>query len=186
MRSYIFGCLQVNGGFRVRHYFLSLAISFFGMKILFFLIALILLLSSSGYTQKQLVLVKGNKVLAKINEGDYIRFKRKDRDHFTKGFIGGIHQDHFRIGEDTTYLYNVEAVDARGRATSGFKIRQSGVMLIVVGSALLLIDAVNSDEVSPGTVAVSGAFIASGIVMQFVNDDIFKITRKKKMIVMGN
>lgn len=156
------------------------------MKFYFLSVTLILLIASSGYAQRQLVLVKKNKVLAKINEGDYIRFKRKDRDHYTKGFIGGIHKDFFRIGEDTTYLYNIEAVDARGMATSGFKIRQSGVILIVAGSMLLLIDAINSDDVSPGILAASGAFIASGIVMQFVNDDIFKTSHKKKVIIMGN
>ncbi len=155
------------------------------MKILFFLIALILLLSSSGYTQKQLVLVKGNKVLAKINEGDYIRFKRKDRDHFTKGFIGGIHLDYFRIGEDTTYLHNIAAVDMRGRQ-SGFKVRQGGVMLIVAGSALMLINAVNSQDFNSGIIAVSGAFITTGIFMLFVNNDIFKTGHKKKVIIMAH
>jgi len=155
------------------------------MKIYLLTFTLILLISSFGYSQKQLVLVKRNKVLAKINEGDYIRFKRKDRDHFTKGFIGSIYQDYFRIGEDTTYLHNIEAVDARGMATSGFKIRQSGVILIVAGSVLLLIDAINSDSVSPGIAATSGAFIVSGIVMQFVNDDIYKIGRRKKITIIG-
>ena len=58
-------------------------------------------------------------------------------------------------------------------------------MLIVAGTALVLIDALNSDNVGPGVAIVSGGLITTGIFMQFVNNDIFKIGRKKKIITMG-
>ena len=155
-----------------------------GMKILiFFFVAL--LLYSTGNAQKQLALVKQNKIIVRITEGEFIRFKRKDRDHFTRGFIGGIHQDYFRIGEDTTYLYEVAAIDLRNRPNSGFKVRQTGIMLIVTGVAVVLIDAFNSHSVDSGVATVSGSLIATGIFMQFVNNDIFKIGRKKRIITMG-
>ena len=155
-----------------------------GMKILiFFFVAL--LLYSTGNAQKQLALVKQNKIIVRITEGEFIRFKRKDRDHFTRGFIGGIHQDYFRIGEDTTYLYDVAAIDLRNRPNSGFKVRQTGIMLIVTGVAVVLIDAFNSHSVDSGVATVSGSLIATGIFMQFVNNDIFKIGRKKRIITMG-
>ena len=156
------------------------------MRILVCSIIWILTFSVSGYSQKQLVLIKQNKVIVRINEGEFLRFKRKDQDHFTKGFIGGIHQDYFRIGEDTTYLFNVAAIDMRGRPNSGFKTRQSGVMLILAGTALVLIDALNSDNVGPGVAIVSGGLITTGIFMQFVNNDIFKIGHKKRIITFGN
>jgi len=141
---------------------------------------------STGYAQKQLVLVKKNKILARIGEGEYIRFKRKDRDNYNRGIIEGIHQDYFRIGDDTTYLYNVAAVDTKGRATSGFKIRQSGVILMVAGGILFLTEAAHSNQADSGVLIVSGAFMATGLAMQFFNDDTFKISRKKKIITMGN
>ena len=156
------------------------------MKILIFLIALFLLSSPEGFSQKQLVLVKKNKILLRISEADFIRFKLKGQDHYSKGFIQGIHQDFFTIGQDTTYLYNVTAVDVTGRGTSGFKIRESGMVLMGAGAILLIINAINSDKIDDGVAIVSGALIGTGLFMQFVNDDNFKISHKKKIITMGN
>ena len=155
------------------------------MKILIFTILFSWILSSSVLAQKQLVLVKQNKVIVRINEGEFIRFKRKGQDHFTKGIIEGIQQDSFRIGEDTTYLYDVAAIDLRGRPNSGFKVRQSGIMLIIAGSALVVINAINSNDIGSGITVVSGAFITTGIFMLFVNNDIFKINHKRRIIIMG-
>ena len=155
------------------------------MKILIFTILFSWILSSSVLAQKQLVLVKQNKVIVRINEGEFIRFKRKGQDHFTRGIIEGIQQDSFRIGEDTTYLYDVAAIDLRGRPNSGFKVRQSGIMLIIAGSALVVINAINSNDIGSGITVVSGAFITTGIFMLFVNNDIFKINHKRRIIIMG-
>jgi hypothetical protein len=154
------------------------------MRILFFTILLAGIFSSPAYSQKQLVLVKKNKVMTRISEGESIRFRRKGEDHFTRGIIEGIQRESFRIGEDTTYLYNVAAIDLKGKSNGGFKVRQSGVMLIVAGSALVVISAINTGDLGPGITSVSGAFIATGIFMLFVNNDLFKIGRKKKVIVM--
>ena len=155
------------------------------MKIFFFAVLFSWIFSSSAQSQKQLVLVKKNKVIVRISEGESIRFKRKGQDHFTKGIIEGIQSESFRIGEDTTYLYDVAAVDLRGRPNSGFKVRQSGIMLIIAGSALLAINALNSQDTGSGITVVSGAFITTGIFMLFVNNDIFKVGSKKKVIAMG-
>jgi hypothetical protein len=154
------------------------------MRIIFFVTLFCCIFSSSAYSQKQLVLVKKNKVISRISEGEFIRFKRKGENHFTRGIIEGIQKESFRMGEDTTYLYNVAAIDLRGKPNSGFKVRQSGVMLIVAGSALLVISAINTGDLGPGITSVSGAFITTGIFMLFINNDIFKIGRKKKVIVM--
>ena len=155
------------------------------MKILIFTILFSWILSSSALAQKQLVLVKQNKVIVRINEGEFIRFKRKGQDHFIRGIIEGIQQESFRIGEDTTYLYDVAAIDLRGRPNSGFKVRQSGIMLIIAGSALVVINAINSNDIGSGITVVSGAFITTGIFMLFVNNDIFKINHKRRIIIMG-
>lgn len=156
------------------------------MKILLLATLFSVIFSNAVLSQKQLVLVKKNKVIVRINEGEFIRYKRKNEDHFTKGIIAGIQQEFFRIGEDTTYIYNVAAIDLRGRPNSGFKVRQSGAMLIVAGVALILIEAINSGDVGSGIATVSGAAIVTGTFMLFVNNDIFKIGRKKKIITIGH
>jgi len=157
-----------------------------GVRILFFSIAAGLLTPSLAYSQRQLVLIKKSKTVLRLNEGEYIRFKRKDRDHYNKGVIQGIHRDYFTIGEDTTYYYNVAVVDVSGRAVSGFKVRQSGMVLIAAGAVLLIANASNSDKIDKEVAIVSGAFVVTGLFMQFVNDDLFKIGRKKKITTMGN
>ena len=170
-----------------RHYFFTFnRLSKTSMKFSFLIISLLLTFSNPGYSQKQLVLIKQNKIVLRISEGEFIRFKRKDQNHFTRGFIGGIQQEYFRIGDDTTYLYNVAAIDLHGRPNSSLITSRSGITLIIAGAVLTLIDALNSNDVASGTVAVSGALITSGIVMQFFNNDIFKIGRKKKIITMGD
>ncbi len=152
---------------------------------LLFLLTLLCLCSFEVVAQKQLVLIKKNKVVARISEGDFIRFRRKGEDHFTKGFIEGIKQDFFRIGEDTTYLYDVAAVDLRGHSNSAFKLKDAGVKLIAVGSLLVLADLFNSHKVDHGVVIVSSALIGSGIILQFFNNDIYKMNHKRRIITMS-
>ena len=166
-------------------FFIFGPLSIMRMKIIFFC-GLSILFSTRGFSQKQLVLVKQNKVIVRIHEGEYIRFKRKDQDHFTKGTIEGIQQESFRIGADTTYLFDIAAIDLRGRPNSGFKVKQSGFMLLTAGVILVLIEAFNSGDIGSGIPAVSGALITTGAFMLFVNNDIFKIGRKKRIITMGN
>ncbi|MBX2964351.1 MAG: hypothetical protein KF687_17715 [Cyclobacteriaceae bacterium] len=142
--------------------------------------------------QQRLVMLKGNKIITSFYEGDYIRFKRKDRDHFTVGLIGGLTLDYFRTGQDTTYLYQLEKVDLSEREKGGFQTRQIGAMLIVSGVVLFLGDMVNETLVNDrpytvdnGVLAVSVAMVGTGALMQFLNNDNFVFGRRKKAVVMG-
>jgi len=144
----------------------------------------------AGHGQRQLVLVKENKIVSRFSEGDQMRFKRKDRDFFQAGTITGIYREYFKMGEhDTTWLYQVKAIDLRGHSHSGFKTAESGAKLILAGVLLILIDALNSQNgfngVDTGMIVVSSTLVGTGILMQFVNNNVFKIGRKKKVIVMG-
>jgi len=147
---------------------------------------------SDCWGQLDLVLIKKNSIVTRIKEGERIRFKRKDRDHFQTGMITGIHQDYFRIGEDTTYLHRVESIDMAGRPNTGFKTSQIGAYFIVAGGLLFLGDlitvtAVQGDSYSfdGGVAIVSAALVGSGVLMQFFNNNYFKIGRKKKIITMS-
>jgi len=144
-----------------------------------------------GWAQPRLVLLKGDKTIFSFHEGDHIRFKRKDRDHFTAGYLNGLHRDFFRIGEDTTYVYQLEMVDMRGRPNSGFQTQLFGATFIVAGTLLFLGDLFNqtvvSDETyeaSTGVIAVSASLIGTGVLMQFVNNNNFKFGRRKKVVVI--
>jgi hypothetical protein len=145
----------------------------------------------SGEAQPRLVILKGEKVITSFREGDYIRFKRKDRDHFTVGFIGGLTKDYFRIGEDTTLIYTLEKIDLSERDNSGFRTRAIGATFIIAGGVLFLGDLINetlvNDQpytVNTGVVTASALLITTGTLMQFVNNDIFVFGRKKKAVVL--
>jgi hypothetical protein len=146
------------------------------------------LLSSAQY---RLVLLKGDNTIISFKEGDYIRFKRKDRDHFTRGFIAGIHQDYFRIGEDTTYVHQLQKVDLTGLPNSGFRTASIGKGFIAAGLMIFLGDLVNTtlvrDEkytVHNGVIISSALLVGSGVLMQFVNNDYFVLGRKKKAVIV--
>lgn len=158
-----------------------------GFIILFLLIGFI----QFSKAQPRLVLVKGDKTIVSFHEGDPIRFKRKDRDHFTTGLIGGLTRDYLRIGEDTTFLFQIEKVDLTGRENSGFKTSTIGTTFIVAGMVLFLGDLINETVVHDedysadgGVMAVSAALVGTGVLMQFLNNDYFKFGRRKKMVVL--
>jgi hypothetical protein len=142
--------------------------------------------------QYRLILLKGDNTIISFREGDYIRFKRRDRDHFTRGFIAGIHQDYFRIGEDTTYAHQLQKVDLTGLPNSGFRTASIGKGFIAAGLMIFLGDLVNttlvSDEkytVHNGVMISSALLVGSGVLMQFVNNDYFVLSRKKKAVIVN-
>lgn len=140
--------------------------------------------------QNSLRLIKGNKSVYAFHEADFIRFKRMDRDHFNSGFINGIYDHAFRIGEDTTRLEWLEKIDLTGLSVSGFKTAEAGRAFIVAGIALFAADAVNTTLVIDrpytlhrGVVTSTALLCVSGLVMQFVNNNYFKPGRKNRVIV---
>jgi len=144
-----------------------------------------------GEAQNRLVILKGDKVITSFREGDYIRFKRKDRDHFTVGFIGGLTKDYFRIGEDTTLIYTLEKIDLSERDNSGFRTRAIGTTFIIAGGVFFLGDLINetlvNDQpytVNTGVVTASALLITTGTLMQFLNNDNFVLGRRKKVVVL--
>jgi hypothetical protein len=140
--------------------------------------------------QHRLLLVKGNRQIYAFHEADYIRFKRSDREHFTAGFIGGIYPEAFRIGQDTTWLSQIQKIDLTDLPYAGFKTAQAGKVLLIAGVTFFVGDALNTTLVADEPyslhrgVAVSTALLCgTGLVMQFVNNNYFKVGRKKKVLI---
>lgn len=156
-------------------------------------VALILFIAASflAPAQYRLVLLKVDNTITSFMEGDYIRFKRKDRNHFTRGFIAGIHQDYFRIGEDTTYTHQLQKIDLTGLPNSGFRTASIGKGFIAAGLMIFLGDLVNTTLVRDeeytahsGVIISSALLVGSGVVMQFANNNYFVLGRKKKAVIV--
>ena len=139
--------------------------------------------------QKQLILIKGNNVIARFSEGDHIRFRRNDTDYVFNGTITGISQTYFKLSdEDTTYLDQIKSIDLRGQPNFGFNWADAGGKLIAAGAILLLIDALNTsngNKIGTGVAVVSATFIVSGTAMMLSKSNFFKPGRKRRVIVMG-
>ncbi|QOI97268.1 MAG: hypothetical protein HRU69_07100 [Flammeovirgaceae bacterium] len=150
-----------------------------------------LLLPLWGSAQYRLILLKRDNTIFSFKEGDYIRFKRKDRNHFTRGFIAGIHQDYFRIGEDTTYTHQLQKIDLTDLPNSGFRTASIGKGLIAAGLMIFLGDLVNTTlvrddpyTVHSGVLISSALLVGAGTAMQVVNNDYFVLGRKKKAVIV--
>lgn len=92
------------------------------------------------------------------------------------------------LGEDTIYHYEVTKVDIRSKTTTSFKVASIGKALILAGVSLIVIDAFNtviihdrSYEVEKGVGRASLTLVGVGGLMQIVNNNYFRVGRKRKL-----
>ena len=156
---------------------------------------LLLVVITVGYSQQppRLILLKGNHQITQYKEGDLIRFKRKDRDHFNRGIIAGLTQDYFRIQDDTTYLTHIEKIDLTGGEKSGSKSKIIGGTLILAGGLLFFGDMINetvvndnSYSINAGVITVSALLIGTGVLLSVTNTEMYTIGRRKRLLVLTN
>ncbi len=160
------------------------------LKVMAFM--LISFLCGSLLAQPQLVLLKKDRVITRFEEGEYIRFQRKDDGGFIRALIVGIHSGYFIVSTDTIYTYNIARIDLRKKVTTNIKGASIGKGLITAGVALALIDLFNTvvirDEpfgIDNRVAGVSVGLIGVGGLMQLVNNNFFKIGRHKKVATLN-
>lgn len=150
------------------------------------LISLILVCSLEVAGQPQLTLFKGNRVVTRFNEGDLIRFQRKDRS-VRQGYIYGLSAGTIvLLGDDTTYLSQIRWIDLRHVSNTNFKTASSGKTLIIAGALLLLIDYFNNapHELDPDFVRAASWMAGTGLVLQVINNNKFRPGRHRRMGVL--
>ncbi len=156
------------------------------------LFPILMYLCCPAWAQPKLLLLKNNSRFASFEEGERIRFQKKGEPGFSKGFITGIHSNFFRIGEDTTYTYEIAQVDLRGKKTTGFKTAALGNTLIIAGVTVFLIDIFNTTVINDdtytldgGTLTVSLVLVGTGTVLRVFSNNYFKPGRKKKIATIS-
>ncbi len=157
----------------------------------FLLILTIILVSSQAGAQNRVLLFKKDRIIASFKEGEYIRFTKKQEEGYRRGLITGIYPNYFLMDTDTTFVYDIAKIDLRGKPITGFKISSLGRGLIIAGVSLFLIDIFNktvvmgnSYESDSGVTNTSIILTSSGLLMQFANNDRFKVGRKRKVITL--
>jgi hypothetical protein len=141
--------------------------------------------------QPRLVLVKSDKVVTHYVEGDFIRFKRKDREHYTAGFIAGMTKEYFRIGQDTTLIYQLERIDISEKVPVSLNPKTAGATLLLAGTLLFLGDLFNetvinkeSYSTNAGILYATGGLVLTGVALQFAKTGNYKLGRRKKVVVV--
>lgn len=141
--------------------------------------------------QRQLALLKGDKIITKYGEGEYIRFQRKGEDGFIHAIITGIHPGYFMLGVDTIFTYDVDRIDIRKKSQRNYKISAIGSRIIQAGILLLVADVFNTIVIMDKKYLWNDASNASlmiigiGGLMQFVNNDSFKLNHKRKLATLN-
>lgn len=141
--------------------------------------------------QRQLALLKGDKIITKYGEGEYIRFQRKDEDGFIHAMITGIYPGFFIVGGDSIFTYEVARVDIRKKSQRNYKASLIGRRIIQAGVLLLVADVFNTIVIMDKEYGWNGASNASLIIigvgglLQWVNNDYFKMNHKRKLATLN-
>jgi hypothetical protein len=150
------------------------------------LISLILVCSLEVAGQPQLTLFHGNRVVTRFNEGDMIRFQRKDRS-IREGFVYGFSPGMIILqGDDTTFISQIRWIDLRYVSNTNFKTAPAGKNLILAGAVLLLIDYFNNTphSIDPEFARVAAGFAGVGLLLQVVNNNKFRPGRHRRLGVI--
>jgi hypothetical protein len=100
-------------------------------------------LASIGFSQNQLVMIKGEKVLATYKEGDDITLKLKKQNQFKTGYIIKVEDFFIVTNHDTIPLINIDKIDLK-RKTYSTRLNVFGTTLATIGLGYFLIDQFNS------------------------------------------
>lgn len=141
--------------------------------------------------QRQLALLKGDKIITKYGEGEYIRFQRKGEDGYIHAIITGIHPGYFMVGNDSVFTYEVDRIDIRKKSQRNYKASMIGSRFIQAGVLLLLADIFNTvvirDQNYRWNDASNASLIIIGVggLMQFINNDNFKLNHRRKLATLN-
>jgi hypothetical protein len=107
------------------------------------LLALVLFVANASLAQNQLVLLKGEKVLARYKEGDDITYKLKKQLHYKTGYLVTIEDFFMVVSNDTIPFITIDKVDLK-RKTYSTRINVIGTFLSTIGFGYYAIDQFNS------------------------------------------
>jgi len=144
-------------------------------------------LALTALGQKQLLLLKNNRVFHRYHAGDYVRMKLKTRDGIVHTYINNILDDAIVLSQDTVSIYDIEKtfVDASRNQ------RVAGMNLIVAGLVLFVADPINTSviqdedfEINPGVAVASGVLVAGGLALRTFKNDSQTMSYKYRLMVV--
>ena len=157
----------------------------------------ILLFCGSGFStfsQRQLVVLKNEEVLARYQKGDVIHFAREGDKEILVQRILDMNDTLLMMNFDSVTYYRIKKLDIRGRKANTYA-QKFGRYMMVAGVLLPLIELLNTgvfqDEgqeasISPGVAIASGVLIGGGAILAFTKKPYFKPGRKNHLMIVDN
>ncbi len=150
------------------------------------LLFLFLIISSIGYGQRrQLVLLKGQRVIQRYFPGEDIRIKLKDNDQIIKSYVNNLTDTSVLVHTTNIPLENIERVYF-DRNTTTNKI---GTILVIAGTGLFLIDQFNvvvvngeKPSIDDGVAKFSISAVVVGLPMMLIKKKYVKTSYKYKLL----
>ena len=156
------------------------------MKGIILLLVMILLVVQAG-AQKQLVLLKDERVLVRLNPGDEFVFKVRNSSAIRRSYVNNLSDTAIVIHSDTIPFHRLDRIYFR-RVSLGNKL---GAAMVVAGGALFLIDQLNftvlqgNDPALDRGVSVSSIFgVVIGLPFMLMKKKYQKINRHVRVRVV--
>lgn len=159
-------------------------LSLFRVLVLFFLF---LALTRTGYAQKQLVLLKGERVLLRLNPGDDFSYQLKGTKQKRTTYVNNLSDTAVVTHSDTIPYHKIDRVYFK-RSTFANRL---GLVLVVGGAGYFLIDQFNNvvvhgndAEINESVARSSLTMVAVGLPMMLIKNDYAKPTGRKRLLLV--
>lgn len=152
----------------------------------------VLLCSGVAHSQRQLIVLKNEEILARYQKGDVIHFARSTDKEIQIQRILDLNDTLLMMNFDSVAYYRITKLDIRARKENTFA-QKLGRYMMVAGVLLPLIELLNTgvfqDEdphasVSPGVWVTSGVLVGGGAMLAFIKKPYFKPGRKYRLIIV--
>jgi hypothetical protein len=163
----------------------------FMKKLLMLLVALCGCLVSDA--QKQVVIMKKDRVIQRYNPGDFIRYSTGKPKNFKYDQIVELTDTTIITRNDTIPYYKVKLIDTQGELQSGITLRKIGYFSIAAGIILPLADLINVELVQDqpssysldrGVGITSSTLIATGAALLLIKKPYLKLQFKNRLMIV--
>ncbi len=142
------------------------------------LMCVFLVAVSIGFAQNQLVMIKGEKVLAVYKEGEDITLKLKKQNQFKTGYLIKVEDFFIVTNHDTIPLINIDKINLKQKSY-GTRLNVFGTTLATIGLGYFLIDEFNSILVKKQGFDESEAAWKPAVILVGVGLPMMLIKKKK-------
>lgn len=147
---------------------------------------------SVASAQRQLIVLKGEDVIARYQEGDIIYFARAQDKEILVQKILDMNDTLLMMNQDSVAYFRIKKLDLKGRKKNTY-VQKFGRYMILGGVLLPAIELLNTGvfqdgdkdaSVSPAVLATSGVLVGGGLLMVLIKKPYFKPGRKYRLMII--